>query len=90
MPRDVVMPLITVYSNRQRNQSFRAEAFAAGPDSNRAKIHCFHEAALTEREKGGHPATKTEPLQADPSPDGHPSIGSILARISKDNPSGKK
>ena len=56
MPRDVVMPLITVYSNRQRNQSFRAEAFAAGPDSNRAKIHCFHEAALTEREKGGHPA----------------------------------
>lgn len=53
--------------------------------NNLDKLYHIHEAALIEQEKGDHPATKTEPLQAEPSPDGHPSIYSILDSIRKYN-----
>ncbi len=53
--------------------------------NNMDKLYHIHEAALIEQEKGDHPATKTEPLQAEPSPDGHPSIYSILDSIRKYN-----
>lgn len=53
--------------------------------NNLDKLYHIHEAALIEQGKGDHPATKTEPLQAEPSPDGHPSIYSILDSIRKYN-----
>ena len=53
--------------------------------NNLDKLYHIHEAALIEQEKGNHPTTKTEPLQAEPSPDGHPSICSILDSIRKYN-----
>lgn len=61
--------------------------------NNLDKMYHIHEAALIEQEKGDHPATKTEPLEAEPSPDDHPSIYSILDSIRKYNrniPDGEK
>ena len=53
--------------------------------NNLDKLYHIHEAALIEQEKDDHPATKTEPLEAEPSPDDHPSIYSILESIRKYN-----
>lgn len=53
--------------------------------NNLDKLYHIHEAAMIEQEKDDHPATKTEPLMAEPSPDDHPSIYSILDSIRKYN-----